>query len=322
MTSQNAENKTSLTTKYPEEVERILNKISRSLNLPEGHNLIEEIKQSQEKVANGELTQFKLNNLKQRIDAINQCVLDGLNQWDRQQLIFNSGLSPKLRRVLVVIEHYAGSDGVCFRSQEYIAFDIGVSERQLRRCLSELTELAILDSTRIGKCCNNRTSLNWSKVIGRLRPITDRTPVSGHSESDRTSMSDVIGHPCPVGQDTSVRSNSNTPNNIPLTTHIISFPLRSGEEWKLSKEKLSELKQSFPSLDVEQQIRCARQWCIDNPTKRKTASGMPKFLSNWLTRQFSAKDQQRNSNGQKQRAGRAEAKPGKYSKPKRTKITA
>lgn len=55
------------------------------------------------------------------------------------------------------------------------------------------------------------------------------------------------------------------------------------QEWRLTELKLKEYQESFPSLDVLQQLRVARQWCIDNPTNRKTARGMPAFLTNWLS---------------------------------------
>ncbi len=45
---------------------------------------------------------------------------------------------------------------------------------------------------------------------------------------------------------------------------------------------------TFPAVDVEQQIREARQWCVDNSTKRKTYGGMSRFIYNWLSRRQNA----------------------------------
>jgi len=41
--------------------------------------------------------------------------------------------------------------------------------------------------------------------------------------------------------------------------------------------------EAFPAVDIKQEIKSARQWLIDNPTKRKTQ--IRRFLSNWLRRQ-------------------------------------
>lgn len=56
------------------------------------------------------------------------------------------------------------------------------------------------------------------------------------------------------------------------------------KEWSLLQSKIIEYGESFPGVDVLSECKKARQWCIDNPTKRKTAAGMPKFLSAWLGR--------------------------------------
>lgn len=54
--------------------------------------------------------------------------------------------------------------------------------------------------------------------------------------------------------------------------------------WGLAQAKLDEYQQSYPGIDALAECRKALQWSRDNPTKRKTAKGMPKFLSGWLSR--------------------------------------
>lgn len=63
-----------------------------------------------------------------------------------------------------------------------------------------------------------------------------------------------------------------------------SFPLRSGSLWELPQAKLSEYKTTYSYLDIPTELRKAKQWLTDNPQRRKTAKGMPKFLNNWLSR--------------------------------------
>ncbi len=67
---------------------------------------------------------------------------------------------------------------------------------------------------------------------------------------------------------------------------IMVFPCvgRGTTEWTLKGAKVAEYQTSFPGVDVLGECRAARQWCIDNSKKRKTFSGMPAFLSKWLTR--------------------------------------
>ena len=57
------------------------------------------------------------------------------------------------------------------------------------------------------------------------------------------------------------------------------------KQWLLPYSKIDEWRQAFPGVHIEMEINKARQWLIDNPTRRKTASGMLKFLNTWLTRE-------------------------------------
>lgn len=68
---------------------------------------------------------------------------------------------------------------------------------------------------------------------------------------------------------------------------VMTFPCvgRDHQEWRLTESKIAEYQESFPGIDVLAHCRNARQWCIDNPKKQKTFSGMPAFLSRWLAKE-------------------------------------
>ena len=70
------------------------------------------------------------------------------------------------------------------------------------------------------------------------------------------------------------------------------FPIKrsassKATEFYLMLDKYNEYRATYPNLDVDMQIRKMRQWCIDNPSKRKTEGGMPKFINAWLSRESS-----------------------------------
>lgn len=71
---------------------------------------------------------------------------------------------------------------------------------------------------------------------------------------------------------------------------ILDFPtVGSGPKvWGLTAAKVKEYEGSYPGVDVLAECRKALQWCRDNPTKRKTAKGMPAFLGRWIGKQQDA----------------------------------
>ena len=66
---------------------------------------------------------------------------------------------------------------------------------------------------------------------------------------------------------------------------FIKIPLNDKTEYEVTVSKVAEYKETYPAVDVEQQLRNMRQWSIDNPIKRKTRVGISRFMNNWLQRE-------------------------------------
>ena len=81
----------------------------------------------------------------------------------------------------------------------------------------------------------------------------------------------------------------------------VSIPLNDGTEYPVSQEQCQEWAGVYPAVNVIQQLREMREWCRNNPAKRKTAKGVRSFITRWL-----AKEQDRG--GQKHSKGIAECK--------------
>ena len=82
---------------------------------------------------------------------------------------------------------------------------------------------------------------------------------------------------------------------------VVSIPLNDGTEFSVSQEQCQEWAGVYPAVNVIQQLREMREWCLNNPAKRKTARGVRGFITRWL-----AKEQDRG--GQKHSKGIAECK--------------
>jgi len=74
-----------------------------------------------------------------------------------------------------------------------------------------------------------------------------------------------------------------TPTNGEFS--YLTFPTSgTPKEWHLTETKLNEYHSLYgKQLDVFTECRKALQWCRDNPTKIKTARGMPAFLGRWMS---------------------------------------
>jgi len=66
---------------------------------------------------------------------------------------------------------------------------------------------------------------------------------------------------------------------------VLSFPVvGETKTWELQEKMLLRLKEIYPNLDVLGECKKALFWLENNPTRRKTARGMSKFIASWLER--------------------------------------
>lgn len=63
---------------------------------------------------------------------------------------------------------------------------------------------------------------------------------------------------------------------------FVSLLVKDGTEYQVSQDEVDGYKELYPTVDVEQELRSMKGWLADNPGKRKTRSGMKRFIGNWL----------------------------------------
>lgn len=66
------------------------------------------------------------------------------------------------------------------------------------------------------------------------------------------------------------------------TDVVISLPLNTGPEHAVNSGDVETWQELYPAVDVMQQLRNMRGWLLANPKKRKTKSGINRFIQNWL----------------------------------------
>ena len=65
----------------------------------------------------------------------------------------------------------------------------------------------------------------------------------------------------------------------------IYLPLKDGSEFAITDEFMVDLKSTFSNKNVEDELKKMRSWLIANPQKRKTKTGIKRFINGWLSRE-------------------------------------
>ena len=68
------------------------------------------------------------------------------------------------------------------------------------------------------------------------------------------------------------------------TPILVFMPLNTGEEYPIYESDVNEWTKLYPDVDVKQELNNMRGWCLANPSKRKTKSGVKRFINSWLSK--------------------------------------
>ena len=63
------------------------------------------------------------------------------------------------------------------------------------------------------------------------------------------------------------------------------LPLNDGSEYPVTAEAVAEWAKLYPAVDVMQELRSMRGWLASNPQRRKTKSGIQRFVNGWLAKE-------------------------------------
>lgn len=121
-----------------------------------------------------------------------------------------------------------------------------------------------------------------SKLSRANLPIFDSS-VKCSAECSNEKGTECSGHTVREGKGREGKSNTTCgePSGSPP---FITLTANDGSEIPITDSQCEEWGTLFPAVDVPQELRNMRAWLIANPRNRKTASGMPRFATSWLSR--------------------------------------
>ena len=87
---------------------------------------------------------------------------------------------------------------------------------------------------------------------------------------------------CSISSSSDLRVAPGIPGASPPT---ISLPLNDGSAFEIFQSDIDMWSNLYPAVDVMQQLRNMAGWIDGNPSKRKTRSGIKRFVNSWLAKE-------------------------------------
>lgn len=122
--------------------------------------------------------------------------------------------------------------------------------------------------------------------------VKDPDPDTDIKSDKDKSLSDFCAEPFsssapePAPESVSAPPQEHVDDDPPVA--FIPLPGDQGE-FPVSRRLVEELQRAYPGVDVPGELNRARTWSLTNPTKRKTARGVPRFLNAWMEREQNRK---------------------------------
>jgi hypothetical protein len=87
------------------------------------------------------------------------------------------------------------------------------------------------------------------------------------------------------------------PPTTPAPRRLGTLPLNDGSLYEITDVLVAEWQELYPAVDVVQECKSMKGWCIGNPTKLKTRKGVLRFITSWLEREQDRGGSKRPMNG-------------------------
>ena len=171
--------------------------------------------------------------------------------------------------------------GISTFSIKYLTRNLQVSRQKLVKVLAYIYDypknngkiLYSINGDNITLLCNRLKELtdNWTKRKLRSSSVVT-TPQEGEGEGEGEGN---LKDSCPEVDELP---------SAPEELCFITLPLNDKVEYPIYLSVISELKELFQAVDVHQEFRNMKGWLNADPKRRKTARGIKRFYTGWLSR--------------------------------------
>lgn len=110
------------------------------------------------------------------------------------------------------------------------------------------------------------------------------------NKSEKNESKSEINHTKEIKENESILNKTKEdmvcpePENPASEPPVMTIILNTKEEFPFYQSDIDQYSELYPAVDVLQEFRKMKGWCMDNPSRRKTKRGIRKFVNSWLSR--------------------------------------
>ena len=133
--------------------------------------------------------------------------------------------------------------------------------------------------------CGGKTKATAKQTASKTQANVKQTASEKEKEKEREKEGEIEiekENECSISSSSDLRGAPGMPGASPPT---ISLPLNDGSAFEIFQPDIDMWSNLYPAVDVMQQLRNMAGWIDGNPSKRKTRSGIKRFVNSWLAKE-------------------------------------
>lgn len=160
----------------------------------------------------------------------------------------------------------------------------GVTEVQIQKAIADLANAGMINLYEV----DGEPFLyfpNWHEHQ-RIRDCKPKFPAPQENDSLRQPAASCGESPPESESESEYNPNPNTSFcTEQQAAPVLSLTLNDKSEYPIFASDIAEYQELYPAVNVSQEFRNMKGWLNANPAKRKTKSGIKRFISGWLARE-------------------------------------
>lgn len=148
-------------------------------------------------------------------------------------------------------------------------------------------------------CHQNRDTVTKSVTKSVTKTVTEVSPKQGHTKDTiqktrKTNNKNTSAEPAfaasaqevvdGVGYSPSCSPEPSCLPAVPTEPVVIALTLNTGAQYPVTEAFACQMQSLYPAVNVAQELRAMCGWLLANPTKRKTKTGITRFINSWLAK--------------------------------------
>lgn len=133
--------------------------------------------------------------------------------------------------------------------------------------------------------CGGKSEATAKQTVSKTQANVKQTVSEKEKEKEKEKEGEIEiekENECSISSSSDLRGAPGIPGASPPT---ISLPLNDGSAFEIFQSDIDMWSNLYPAVDVMQQLRNMAGWIDGNPSKRKTRSGIKRFVNSWLAKE-------------------------------------